>query len=130
MNATLVYIKNMGAQTSPGKSHLFAADKEDEKELAETIWDVTKVKMDVVRKFRYLGAQVTSRGKLAAEEQDKRFQRATVMASRLAKMHIGVKEKAKTIMTKINPRAFYGAECANPNEKHIAAYTTQVLKNI
>ena len=130
LNKTLEYIQSMGAQISQKKSHMFATSPETEDRLSRVTWQVIKTKLNIVKKFRYLGAQVTSRRRQATEEMDKRMIKACNLLEKISKIGLNVQTRIKAITVKINPMAVYGAENANPSTANLQKFKTKILQCI
>ncbi len=83
----------MGAEISPGKSHIFASNQEVSAELGEIKWDVINTAIMVVRQFGYLGAQISTGMKLAAGEMGKMMHEGGPDDEEISEF--GVKQRSK-----------------------------------
>ena len=117
INATFHYIEMRGAKDSPEKSHLFASTPEVERELGNGTWEIIGKKLKVVDRFKYLGAQVSCRHKMARTEMDKRMINGISMAGRLSRIGLTMRAKIKAIVTNINPAVMFGVDNSNPSRK-------------
>ncbi len=108
LNATHVFLQDMGAKVAPTKSFNFASTSAGRKWVEETEWSAIGGAIPVLRDFRYLGAHLNTMGDRKAATLDHRFLKGVGHMRRVAHLKATPQTRAKIIRVKVYPGFFMG----------------------
>lgn len=127
LNSTHEFLQDMGAKVAPAKSYNFASVKSAVTWLAETTWDISGEKIQVVTDFRYLGAHITAIQSPTSSTINDRWENALVQLKRLRFCPASVEAKANIILAKTYAAAIHGIKAARVPPTKVAKLTAAVI---
>ena len=112
--ATLAYIKALGAKVAPAKCYTFSSVATTRAKLGQHLWKGIGRVVPTKCSFRDLGGQLSFGVRLTGATVNARIETAIAYANKISRMPWSYDDKFKVVQMLVLPKAFYGAEAAPP----------------
>jgi len=130
LNATHLYLHNIGARVASNKSYNFSTSKLARQSLAKHLWTNVDGKIAVITHGRDLGAHFNFTTGNRSTTITQRIDEAIRMCQRLRFLPISIHDKIKLIHTAVLPKALYATEASHITEACMTRLRTAIIDTI
>ena len=124
VQATLDYLRNMGAAPAHGKSLLLASDTRRRKQLRDITWQPDMSRIPVTKHTRDLGAHLNTTASRITGTSKPRFVNALQDAGRIGRLPRTLVAKDRMLGAKALAKALYGTEVTEPRIQDVRAFSS------